>query len=152
MTTPCREYDGFLNAKGYGRVNKRIDGRLVSKYAHRLAWEQAYGPIPEGMMVMHLCDNTSCVEVSHLRLGTHADNMADMKAKQRARWQENAPGTWTPQPGPGRLSERDHCKHGHEYTPENTCIQPKTGWRSCRECRRESDRRRRSGLVLRSDS
>jgi HNH endonuclease len=47
-------------------------------------WEQVNGPIPEGMVVMHLCDNPPCYRYDHLRLGTNADNMADMVAKGRA--------------------------------------------------------------------
>ena len=43
-------------------------------FAHRWTWEQANGPIPRGMVVMHICDNPPCVELSHLRLGTHAEN------------------------------------------------------------------------------
>jgi hypothetical protein len=141
-TTPCVEYDGFRNANGYGRVNKRVGGKLVSEYVHRLVWEATNGPIPPGMLVMHLCDNPPCYRLDHLRLGTPADNMADMKAKGRARTRPNAP-QHAPALKPGRLGDRDHCKHGHPFTPENTCVDPR-GWRSCRICRRASDRRRRA--------
>jgi hypothetical protein len=149
LTTPCIEYDGFRNANGYGRVNKRVGGKLISRYVHRTAWEQANGPIPAGMIVMHLCDNPPCYRLDHLRLGTHEENRADMLAKGRYKGGSNAPSR-PPAPKPGPLAGRTHCKHGHEYTPANTCIQPKTGWRSCRKCRRDSDRRRRSGVAVRS--
>lgn len=145
-TTPCAEYDGFRTARGYGRVNKRVAGKLTSRYVHRLAWEAAYGPIPPDMCVMHLCDNPPCYRLDHLRLGTRAENAADMKAKGRARLQPNAPG-FVPPPKPGRPADRDHCKHGHKFTPENTCVDPR-GWRSCRRCRRASDRRRRERALL----
>ena len=44
-----------------------------------------YGPIPDGLHVLHRCDNRICINPDHLFLGTALDNMADMKAKQRAR-------------------------------------------------------------------
>lgn len=54
--------------------------------AHRYAWELANGPIPEGLYVLHTCpggDNPGCVEITHLRLGTHAENMQDRNERGR---------------------------------------------------------------------
>lgn len=67
---------------GYGRF--AIDGR--SYQAHRVAWELVYGPIPDGLWVLHNCpggDNPSCVNVEHLFLGTAIDNARDMASKGR---------------------------------------------------------------------
>lgn len=64
---------------GYGQF--RYKGPMV--YAHRVAWEQANGPIPDGLDVLHRCDTPRCVNVGHLFLGTHLDNMTDMVAKGR---------------------------------------------------------------------
>lgn len=51
---------------------------------HRLTWELAHGVIPKGMHVCHRCDNTMCINLEHLFLGTAADNMADKMTKGRA--------------------------------------------------------------------
>lgn len=77
--TPCIEHTGYCNADGYGIVSR--GGR--NHKAHRWAWMLAHGPIPDGMVVMHTCDNPPCVNELHLRLGTQAENVADMRAKNR---------------------------------------------------------------------
>lgn len=63
------------------------DGRRHRCGSHRVAWVLINGPIPDGMVVCHRCDNPPCVNPSHLFLGTQADNMRDCKAKGRT----NAP-------------------------------------------------------------
>lgn len=73
---PCQEWTGSRLPKGYGRTKDR-------RYAHRVAFEDAYGPIAPGLLVLHRCDNPPCVRPSHLFLGTAADNTADMMAKGR---------------------------------------------------------------------
>jgi HNH endonuclease len=70
-----------LNADGYGRVSVGHPAHRV--LAHRHAFELSFGPIPEGMDVCHRCDNPPCVRPDHLFLGSHADNLADMRAKDR---------------------------------------------------------------------
>ena len=77
----CLEWNGARNARGYG--TRRYLGK--SCLAHRVAWILAHGDIPEGMCVLHRCDNPPCCNPEHLFLGTQADNIADMHAKGRAR-------------------------------------------------------------------
>jgi hypothetical protein len=74
----------------YGHL--QVNGKLA--YTHRLAYELAFGPIPEGLLVLHRCDNPPCCNPAHLFVGTSADNTADRIAKGR----------------PTRLSTPDHLR------------------------------------------
>lgn len=78
--TGCLEWTGKLKTSGYGFLS--IKRKVVS--AHRLAWELVHGAIPADQVVCHSCDNPKCIEVSHLWLGTQADNIRDMDIKGRA--------------------------------------------------------------------
>lgn len=70
----CWVWNWAVQRKGYASV--WINGRGVK--AHRVAYELANGPIPEGMVIRHTCGNPSCVNAEHLRVGTPAENARDM--------------------------------------------------------------------------
>lgn len=75
----CLLWLGHVNNQGYGAI--KVNGKNAG--THCYAWEQANGPIPDGLFVLHHCDRPPCCNVDHLFLGTQQDNMDDMIAKGR---------------------------------------------------------------------
>jgi hypothetical protein len=82
----CWVWTGSKNMKGYGqiKVGRRKRGYPVV-LVHRWAYQQWVGRLRNDLVVMHTCDNPSCANPDHLRLGTQADNMQDMRSKGRNR-------------------------------------------------------------------
>lgn len=92
----CWEWQGCRD-RGYGRTS--IGN--VSLHAHRVIFAHFNGPIPDGLIVRHRCDNPPCCNPAHLELGTHYDNAHDKIARGRAR---SVRGEGHPA---ARLTERD---------------------------------------------
>jgi hypothetical protein len=113
----CWEWTGARDRDGYGV--KKIDGRQWR--VHRLAYMEATGEDPGELHVLHSCDNPPCYRPSHLRLGTNADNVADKVARGRSR---------------NQYTDADACIYGHVFTPDNVYVNPTSGSRQCRTCRR----------------
>lgn len=79
----CWEWQASLTPAGYGRIVMPYTHRLIA--SHRLAYLLYRGPIPDGLLVCHHCDNRKCCNPAHLFLGTKTDNALDMCAKGRGR-------------------------------------------------------------------
>lgn len=111
-------------ARGYGTFVVTKHPKRIAR-SNRFVWELTHGQEPDGF-VCHSCDNPLCCNPDHLWIGTHIDNMNDMRAKGRAAKQSDT-----------------HCQRGHEFTPENTYVSVGHNGntrRTCRECVRVGHR------------
>lgn len=108
----CWEWTGGKVGRGYGAAY--VDG--VQRPAHRVAYEELRGPVPDGLDLDHLCRNRACVNPDHLEPVSRRVNLL------------RSPITLT-----ARKAAQVECVNGHEFTPENTAIN-KNGTRRCREC------------------
>ena len=120
----CWPWLGSRSKEGYGKCD-RLYG---SSFAHRCAYAYAHGAMPDGLVVHHRCGNPACVRPGHLELQSNSEHVRNHKA-------------------PG-----NRCKHGHEFTPENTYIAVDAKGREhrlCRACGAQRARayRRERGLV-----
>ena len=134
-TDSCWVWTGVKTRGGYGYLHKSSGTEQQSRRAHRISWELHNGQIPDGLWVLHKCDNPPCVNPDHLFLGDRKANMDDCAAKGRIC-----------NIGKSRMT---HCQRGHEFNVENTYM-TNQGHRGCRICRLDSQRRRRAAAAIRS--
>jgi hypothetical protein len=128
---PCWLWTG-TRSHGYGRFGLGQESLL----AHRIAWELANGPVPDGLELDHLCRVTVCVNPAHLEAVTHRENTLRGE-------------------GPtARHARLTHCPKGHEYSSANTRLAHRGTSRECVICTRDRDRirkRREKGARLRGE-
>lgn len=122
----CWLWRATLDTAGYGRFRAAEARSMVS--AHRRAYMRLVGPIPEGLVLDHLCRVRNCVNPAHLEPVTHEENCRRGENAQR---------------------DKTHCPQGHPYDEANTYIYPSDGRRACRRCHREAVRRSRE--LVRAD-
>jgi len=85
----CWEWIGKSLSKGYGHL--RINNKDC--YSHRMVYIETYGSIPEGLCILHTCNNPKCCNPKHLYVGTHADNMEQMSKDGRSNMGEKHPNS-----------------------------------------------------------
>lgn len=116
--TGCIEWTGYLDKDGYGQI--RPAGRKSTNMrVHRWAYEHFVGPIPDGLVIDHLCKNRACCNPDHLEPVTAREN-------------------WLRGDGPARINaDKTHCIYDHPLSGDNLIV--RDGKRACRECRRRID-------------
>lgn len=79
----CWEWTAFRHPTGYGKFGVREDGKPRVVGAHRVAYQEAHGSVPDGKLVDHRCHTRHCVNPSHLRLATYKQNNENRQGARR---------------------------------------------------------------------
>lgn len=112
--TGCRWWIGAISDDGYGRWRHPGSGRVTA--AHRAVWEAAHGPVPDGLKLLHSCNETNCVQLAHLAADTQTANQQQMARQGRAGGPHHR-GRADTRGAAGRARAiRDALRHG--YDPE----------------------------------
>lgn len=128
----CWEWRGNRYPNGYGRYSFAKWG-VKLEYVHRLMYERYVGPIPEGLLIRHKCDNPPCSNPEHLDVGTVSDNSRDMVERGRARNAYSLGAVRYGSDAGGR--EVTKCrKRGHDITAEDALLRYPDGKVKCRAC------------------
>lgn len=120
----CWIWTGTLNPYGYGVI---VVGKK-NKQAHRLMFELARGPIPDGLVIDHLCRNRCCVNPQHLEPVSAAENTRRARIAGR--------------PEDTRFDD-SVCKYGHRLTQDNIFV-GKNGYPVCKACKRLAQHKTRA--------
>lgn len=121
----CWVWTGYLDRKGYGRVNFPSTAKGKARPVHRIVWAALVGPLAEDESLDHLCRNKACCNPDHLEL-------IDIKT--------NILRGFNP---PAMNARATHCLNGHEFSGDN--VRPRNdGGRGCRICRRDRSRVKRA--------
>lgn len=129
-TDTCWLWTGYIKPTGYGAI-KGPWPSTKNMHAHRATYELLVGPIPEGLVIDHLCRVRSCVNPEHLEPVTTWENLMRGETVY------------------ARNLAKTHCPQGHELTPDNCVKRPNKRGRDCKTCHRDRERvarRRREQL------
>ncbi len=126
VESTCLIWVGATNSKGYGLIS--VEGRI--ELAHRVAYEAEHGPLPEGLVVDHVCRVRNCVRGARLEAVTQAESRGRASAS---------------------LAPDDVCINGHGIATEDDLYRRPSGATECQACRRAGNHKHRPTTQLRAE-
>ena len=119
----CWEWIASTDRDGYGNFNYPTSTSTI-KRAHRASYDYFYGGIPEGMQVLHKCDNPPCVNPTHLYLGSNQQNVNDREDRNR-----------------NHKKNKTHCPQGHPFDTTHNTSMGRGKLRRCSICTKASQKK-----------